>query len=409
MTLSPLAPPGGFPELEEVAGLTLAAHAAAIKYPDRLDMMLAAFDPGTTAAGVFTRSRTAAAPVLVCREHLLNPGPRALVVNAGIANAFTGQTGVEHCRMICAATAGAIACRPGQVFLASTGVIGEPLPVDRIVDSIPDLVQARRGGEWHAVAQSIMTTDTFPKGATTRTRIDGVDVVLSGIAKGSGMIEPNMATLLAFCFTDASIPSDILQQVLAECVGTTFNAITVDGDTSTSDSLLLFATGAAGNRQPRSIDDPALDAFKQALTGLLEDLAIQVVRDGEGASKLIEIRVTGARDDAAARIVAASIANSPLVKTAIAGEDANWGRIVMAVGKAGQEIDPNRLNIMIGGVQITENGERIRGYDEVTVSQHLKQDEIRIAVDLGMGSGIFMMWTCDLTHGYITINADYRS
>lgn len=410
MLVSPLAPPGGFPGLGEVAGVTLAAHAAAIKYPGRMDMMLAAFTPGTTAAGVFTRSRTAAAPVLVCREHLHNPGPRGLVVNAGIANAFTGRrTGMKHCRMVCSAVADALACDPGQVFLASTGVIGEPLPVERLVESVPHLVRAQHGRGWLDAARSIMTTDTFPKGASVRTEINGVEVVLNGIAKGSGMIEPDMATMLAFCFTDAAIPGDVLQQALACAVRTTFNAITVDGDTSTSDTLMLFATGAAGNRQPRSFDDPALDAFKRALTGLLGDLAVQVVRDGEGASKLVEIRVTGAGDDAAARAIAASIANSPLVKTAIGGEDANWGRIVMAVGKAGQEIDPDRLEIRIGGVSVTRDGERIGGYDERAVSQHLKQSEIMIDVDVGVGTGAFTMWTCDLTHGYITINADYRS
>ena len=408
MQSSPLAP-AAFPGLEDVRGVTLATHVAEIKYRGREDLMLAVLEPGTVAAGVYTQSMTAGAPVLVCRSHLDNDGPRALIVSSGNSNAFTGRTGMQHCEMICQSIADAIKCSPGQVFVASTGVIGELLPIAKITGSVPDLVRNLSNSTWLQAASAILTTDTFPKGATARVDIGGTEVVINGFAKGSGMIAPDMATMLAFCFTDANLPRDILQRLLEEANRETFNAITVDSDTSTSDTLMLFATGKASNPAPDSLDDEILVRFRAALKSLMLDLAQQVVRDGEGATKLIKVTVTGAENDEAAKIIARSVANSPLVKTAIAGEDANWGRIVMAVGKAGQKADRDRLEISMGGICITSDGEVVDGYDEDQVTQHLKQQEIIIDVDVGIANGKFTMWTCDLTHGYITINADYRS
>lgn len=405
--------PDVFSALAPINGVRLAVTATGVKYHDRDDLMLASFCPGTTVAGVFTQSSTASAPVLLCREHLQGGVASALIVNSGNANAFTGKIGEQHCQETCHAVAKAINCDVDKIFVASTGVIGERLPIERMVTAIPKLADKLQAGSWQAAARAITTTDTFPKGASIQTTIGDVKVSINGFAKGSGMIEPDMATMLAFIFTDAKIPARILQEILLECNQQSFNCITVDSDTSTSDTCLLFATGKAGNPLATDsngdIEAQSLFEFKKALQTIMLDLAKQVIRDGEGATKLIEITVSGAESARAAKIIAKSIANSPLVKTAIAGEDANWGRIVMAVGKSGQQANRDKLKINIGGVLITENGQVAQGYDEARVSKHLKDNEIFITVDVGIGSGVATVWTCDLTHGYIQINADYRS
>jgi len=410
--ISPLAP-DAFPELPTVPGVRLATGACGVKYRDRTDVLLAAFDAGTTVAGVLTQSKTASAPVDWCRKSLPGGQAQALLVNSGNANAFTGVKGIEAVEATVAAVAETLTCRPSRVFTASTGVIGEPLPFATITQAMDGLAASLAGTDdpavWRAAAGAIMTTDTFAKGASATADIGGTQVTIAGIAKGSGMIAPDMATMLSFVFTDAALPGDVLQGILAETADRTFNAITVDSDTSTSDTVLVFATGAAGNA-PDAAD---IDEFRVALENVMRDLAHQIVRDGEGASKFITISVDGAEHDAAAKRIALSIANSPLVKTAIAGEDANWGRIVMAVGKAGEAADRDKLAIRIGGVEIAAMGEAVDGYDETPVAQHMKGQEIDIAVDVGIASGDAAgratVWTCDLTHGYITINADYRS
>jgi glutamate N-acetyltransferase/amino-acid N-acetyltransferase len=408
---SPLAP-NRFPKLPSIAGVRLATRACGIKYRRRADTCLIEFAPGTRVAGVLTRSLTAAAPVLWCREALDNGRARAILVNAGNANAFTGHAGMASVKRTVAATADRLGCRKRDVLIASTGVIGEPLPDGRIVSALDRLAGSLRPDAWQAAAKAIMTTDTYPKGATRNASIGGRPVLLNGIAKGSGMIAPDMATMLAFVTTDAKLPAALLRRLLASGVERSFNAITVDGDTSTSDTLILAATGQARHaRIPGDLrlNDPAIADFRHALDALLCDLAQQVVRDGEGAQKFIAITVTGAASAGAARRIGLSIANSPLVKTAIAGEDANWGRIVMAVGKAGQRADRDRLAIRIGGIAVARNGQRVSGYDEAPVAAHMKGREIDIEVDVGIGRGRATVWTCDLTHGYIDINADYRS
>ena len=407
MNISPLAP-ACFPDLEDIPGVRLSVAAAGIKYPGRDDLMLAQFAPGTTVAGVLTRSKTASAPVLMCRDHLPRGRARGLIVNSGNANAFTGQPGNLHCRVICQAVASSLDCDAGEVFIASTGVIGEPLPIQRIEGALAGLCSGPQA-RFEDAARAIMTTDTFAKGAGVTSHIGGTRTLIHGIAKGSGMIEPDMATMLAFVFTDAKISAHLLQALLEDANSRSFNAITVDSDTSTSDTCLLFATGKAGNTPPTGLEDAALDCFRQDLQALTLDLARQVVRDGEGATKLIEVRVTGAENDTAARVIAKSIANSPLVKTAIAGEDANWGRIVMAAGKAGMRMEPDKLGISIGGIAVARSGRVVDGYDEGRVSERLQGQNIRIDVEVGIGKGESVVWTCDLTHGYITINADYRS
>ena len=353
-----------------------------------------------------------------CRERLqAGAAPRALLVNAGNANTFTGANGARHVYETCAAAAKQLNCRPEQVLAASTGVIGEPLPVKKIIDAMPRLAKAlvadsdsadsaapADSAAWSRAAAAILTTDTFAKGATATAAIDGVKVTINGIAKGSGMIEPDMATMLAFVFTDAAVEPPALDACLRAAVAQSFHCITVDGDTSTSDTVLLFATGAAANRTTVALDD-----FQRALNRVCADLAVQVVRDGEGASKLITVQVRGGEDDAAAQRIAKCIANSPLVKTAIAGGDANWGRVVMAAGKSGQRLDPARLRVAIGGVTVAAHGARVDDYNEAPLNQHLRGDEILIEVDAGVGDGRACVWTCDLTRGYIDINADYRS
>jgi glutamate N-acetyltransferase/amino-acid N-acetyltransferase len=407
--VSPLAPKT-YPTLPPLAGVRLATVAAGVRYAQRTDVLLAVLAPGTQVAGVFTRSKTASAPVLWCRDKLKGGEARLMVVNSGNANAFTGRAGQEGVREIAAAAAGSAGCRPEQVFMASTGVIGEPLPTAKIIAVLDRLVAETAAGHWRAAAEAIMTTDTFPKLATVTANIDGKKVTLNGIAKGSGMIAPDMATLLSFVFTDANLPAQVLQDCLNEAVGPSFNAITVDSDTSTSDTLLLFATGkGARHAAIAKASDKRLTDFRRALNKLLLDLALMVVKDGEGAQKLIRIDVTGAESNASAKRIALSIANSPLVKTAIAGNDANWGRVVMAVGKSGEPADRDKLQISFGGQVVAEKGMRAAKYSEAATTKAVSGREVEIAVDMGLGKGEARVWTCDLTHGYIDINGSYRS
>ncbi len=400
--ISPLALP--LPELAPVVGVRLGAVAAGIRYTGRTDLFLAEFAPGTTVAGTFTRNRCPGAPVDWCRAVLPGGTARALVVNAGNANVFTGQAGREATLATAQAAATLVGCDPAEVFLASTGVIGQTLPYARIIAALPGLHAALSERGLADAARGMMTTDTFPKAATRTASIGGTPVRITGIAKGSGMVAPDMATMLCFIFTDAALPAATLQPMLAAGVDASFNCTTVDADTSTSDTVLLFATGQAANPQ-----DAALDNFTRALHEVLHDLALMVVRDGEGAQKLVRIDVAGATDAASARRVALAVANSPLVKTAIAGEDANWGRIVMAVGRAGEPADRDRLAIAVGGVWMARAGTVVDGYDEAPVVAHMRGREIAIEIDLGLGHGTGTAWTCDLTHGYIDINGSYRS
>jgi glutamate N-acetyltransferase/amino-acid N-acetyltransferase len=407
---SPLAPER-FPDMPAVAGVRSATGACGVRYPDRRDVVLFELAETTAVAGVFTRSATAAAPVAWCQHALQQSGGRgrAILVNAGNANAFTGRRGDLAVNDEVAAVGDALGCSVEQVYLASTGVIGEALPVDRITGNVPTLTDALAPGGWDAAADAIRTTDTFAKGASRQVELDGVTVTIAGIAKGSGMIQPDMATMLGFVFTDADIAPDVLAAVLQEVNDATFNCITVDGDTSTSDTVLLAATGKAGHAPIAEAGDARLDAFRAALTEVMRDLAQQIVRDGEGAQKFATIRVSGATDRLSARRIGFAIANSPLVKTAIAGSDPNWGRIVMAVGKAGEPADRDRLAITMGGIPVARAGEAVPDYDEAPVARHMAGREIDIAVDVGVGDGEATVWTCDLTHGYIDINADYRS
>jgi glutamate N-acetyltransferase/amino-acid N-acetyltransferase len=407
--VSPLAPKA-FPKLPPLAGVRLSTVAAGVRYQQRTDVLLALLAPGTRVAGVFTTSRTASAPVLWCRDKLKGGEARVLVVNSGNANAFTGKAGQDGVREIAEEAAAVAGCDVRQVFMASTGVIGEPLPTEKITRVLSSLVSQGAAGNWRAAADAIMTTDTYPKAATATATIDGVKVTINGIAKGSGMIAPDMATMLSFVFTDASLPAQVLQECLSAGVGPSFNSITVDSDTSTSDTLLLFATGKGGKHPAiTKASDKKLTEFRRALDAVLLDLALQVVRDGEGAQKLIRIDVTGAESDAAAKRIGLSIANSPLVKTAVAGNDANWGRIVMAVGKSGEAADRDKLKISFGGHVVAEKGMRAAKYNEATATKAVMGREVAIAVDIGLGNGQARVWTCDLTHGYIDINGSYRS
>lgn len=407
MTVSPLAP-AAFPAMPDIAGVTLSTAASGMKYTGRDDMLLMQLSGSGSIAAVFTKSDTAAAPVDWCRRQLGGgSGARAILVNAGNANAFTGDGGMAAVTTCCEGVATKLGCAPGEVLMASTGVIGEPLDSAVLAAHFDSL--ANGSADWQAAAQAILTTDTFAKGASTTAAIGGTDVQIAGIAKGSGMIAPNMATMLAFIATDAALPQPVLAALLADATDRSFNAITVDSDTSTNDSVYLMASGAAGNDAVAGADDPALDDFRGALDQVMQDLARQIVRDGEGATKFITIAVTGAADDTVAHGIGMSIANSPLVKTAVAGEDANWGRIVMAVGKSGAGIDQSKLDISMGGVLIATAGTRVVDYDESPVALHMKGEEIDIAVKVGNGTGTARIWTCDLTHGYISINADYRS
>ncbi|MDD9906390.1 MAG: bifunctional glutamate N-acetyltransferase/amino-acid acetyltransferase ArgJ [Rhodospirillaceae bacterium] len=407
---SPLAPKG-FPRIPAVAGVELAGRHVGLKPAKGVkDLMVARLARGTTVAGVFTKSRCPSAPVDWCRKILSRGQARAIVVNSGNANAFTGLAGDTVVAETVKATAKLVGCPKDQVYVASTGVIGEPVPPDYIAGKLPGMVRGLKPGSWRAAAEAIMTTDTFPKAATRTAKIGNTEVTLAGFTKGSGMIAPDMATMLGFVFTDAKIPARVLQSILKSGADKSYNAITVDSDTSTSDTVLLFATGK-GKRHPAvtSARDAHFRDFRRALDELLVDLATQVVRDGEGAQKLVTIDVSGAVSSASARKIGLTVANSPLVKTAIAGEDANWGRIVMAVGKTGEPADRDKLSISMGGVPITEWGVVREDYVEDPVAEHMKGRNVHIAIDIGLGRGKARVWTCDLTHGYITINADYRS
>ncbi|VTZ28092.1 Glutamate N-acetyltransferase / Amino-acid acetyltransferase [Methylocella tundrae] len=409
--VSPLAPTS-YPDLPEIGGVRFAAGAAGIRYKGRTDVMLALFDKGTEVAGVFTKSKCPSAPVDWCRARLSGGKARALVVNSGNANAFTGRLGAQATKQTAAIAAKATGAPQSEIFLASTGVIGEPLDAAKFDGVLAKLASKAKPGDMFEAAKAIMTTDTYPKVATAKVELDGVTVTLSGMAKGAGMIAPDMATMLSFVFTDAPIAAGALQAMLSKSVQGSFNAITVDSDTSTSDTLLLFATGAAAQRGAPKItaaNDRRLAPFKAALDTLLLDLAHQVVKDGEGARKFVEITVAGAASAAAAKRIALSIANSPLVKTAIAGEDANWGRIVAAVGKAGEKAERDRLAIWFGEIRVANKGQRDPAYDEAEVSKLMREPKIDIYVEIGVGQGKATVWTCDLTKEYVEINGDYRS
>jgi glutamate N-acetyltransferase/amino-acid N-acetyltransferase len=398
-------------KLPAIAGVRLATAETGIRYKNRPDFLLAEFAPGTSVAGVFTTSKSRSAPVDWCVQSLGGGEARALVVNAGNANAFTGKAGVVTVKAVAAAAAKDLDAKPGQIFQASTGVIGEPLDPAPVIGAFAK-AQARLSSDgWDEAARAIMTTDTFAKSATAKAKLGRDTVTLNGIAKGSGMIAPDMATMLVFLFTDAKLPARVLQPLLAASTSKSFNCITVDGDTSTSDTVLLFASGAAGAVSPavRSASDPRLKSFAKALDTLCLDLAHQVVKDGEGAEKFIEVAIAGAESDDAARRIGLAIANSPLVKTAIAGEDANWGRIVMAIGKSGEKAERDKVRIRIGGVQVAKNGMRDPAYREADIMPHMKGRSISIFADVGVGRGKATVWTCDLTHRYIDINGSYRS
>ncbi len=407
-TVSPLAP-ARFPDMPVVAGVTLASHACGVRYEGRTDLLLVEMCDGTTAAGVFTKSLTASAPVEWCRTAVAKGRARILVVNSGNANAFTGSVGIASVKRTVDKAATLVGCKSSEVYIASTGTIGVRLPDEKITDALADARAKLKPETWHDAAKAFMTTDTYPKGATRTATIDGTTVVLNGIAKGAGMIAPDMATMLSYIFTDAALPAEVLQELLSKGVERSFNCITVDSDTSTSDTLMLFATGKAKNKPIKDAKDKRLADFKAKLFDLLLDLSHQVVRDGEGATKFVTIHVSGAAGKRAARTIGMSIANSPLVKTAIAGEDANWGRVVAAVGKAGEKANRDKLSIRMGGVLVADKGEMAAGYDEAPVAAHFKGKDIIIEVDVGVGKGKATVWTCDLTHAYIDINGSYRS
>ncbi|WP_199086149.1 bifunctional glutamate N-acetyltransferase/amino-acid acetyltransferase ArgJ [Bosea sp. ASV33] len=409
--VSPLAPKRQ-PKVPAVPGVRFATAEAGIRYKGRQDVWFALLDEGTQVAGVFTRSKCPSAPVDWCRENLKQGSARAVVVNSGNANAFTGLKGRDSVKLTAEIAAKAAGCKPEEVFIASTGVIGEPLDATKFKGVLDECAKRAADGPWIDAARAIMTTDTFPKALTRKARIDGQEVVIAGIAKGAGMIAPDMATMLSFVFTDAPIAAPVLQALLSKGVKGSFNAVTVDSDTSTSDTLMLFATGKAAARGVpaiNEINDNRLSGFKRALNSILLELAHLVCKDGEGARKFVEVRVTGATSARSAKRVALSIANSPLVKTAIAGEDANWGRVVMAVGKAGEPADRDRLDIGFGDIVVAKQGARAPSYDEVAVSDYMKGDSIVITADLGIGRGKATVWTCDLTKAYVEINGDYRS
>jgi glutamate N-acetyltransferase / amino-acid N-acetyltransferase len=406
--VAPLAP-ARFPDLPPIAGVRLAAGAAGIRYQGRKDLMLVELAPGSTVAGLLTQSLMPGQPVIWCRECLAAGRVRAIVANSGNANVFTGRAGRQVVESTAAATARLLGCDPKEVFIASTGVIGEPPPADRISTALPKLAPLLSAEGWEDAARAIMTTDTFPKGATASAKIDGATVRLNGFCKGSGMIAPDMATMLAYLFTDASLPATVMQPLLRASAEISFNSMTIDGDTSTSDTLLLCATQQVRHPAVAGAEDPRLADFRRALDQVCIDLAKQLARDGEGAGKFVTIEVSGAENDRAARRIGLTIGNSPLVKTALSAGDPNWGRIVMAVGRAGEKADPNRLSISIGGIPIAKDGGPVVGYDERPVTEYMKGREIIITVDLGVGGGTATVWTCDLTHGYIDINASYRS
>ena len=408
--VSPLAP-ASMPALPAIRGVGLATAQAGIRYSGRTDVLYVGLDAGTAAAGVFTRSRCPSAPVDWCREALAGGSARVLVVNSGNANAFTGSRGRDAVALTAQIAAAAAGCAEGEVFVASTGVIGEPLDATKFKGVLAECAARMAAGAeaWDAAARAIMTTDTFPKSASRMAEIDGVAVTINGIAKGAGMIAPDMATMLAFVFTDAALPQPVLQAMLKDGADKSFNCVTIDGDTSTSDTLMLFATAAAATASVSDAADPRLAGFRAALDDLLIELAQLVAKDGEGARKFVTVEVGGAESDASAHRIAMSIANSPLVKTAVAGEDANWGRVVMAVGKAGEPADRDRLAIWFGDVRVAVAGARDPDYSEDAASAVMRESDVVVRVDLGLGSGKARVWTCDLTKGYIEINGDYRS
>ncbi len=408
--VSPFAPET-FPNLPPIAGFTMATAEAGVKYQGRTDLWVMRADAGTQVAGVFTQNLCPGAPVDWSRRALsmATEGPRLVVVNSGTANVFGGQKSRDAVSETVEGIAAYFDCEASAVLLASTGVIGEPLEASKLVAKFPEIKADLKSDGWEAGARAIMTTDTHAKGASVTSIIDGVKVGINGIAKGSGMIAPDMATMLAFVATDANISQEVLQSLLSELTQSTFNAITVDSDTSTSDTLLLFASGAAKHHKIVDIDDPDISEFKSALQSVLHDLAMQIIKDGEGITKFVTIKVEDAVSDISAKRIGMSIANSPLVKTAIAGEDANWGRIVMAVGKAGEPAERDKLSIWMGPHLLAQQGQRIESYSELDGSDYMKNDEIEIKVNLGLGTGRAIVYTCDLTHAYIDINADYRS
>ena len=392
-----------------VNGVRMATAKTKTKYKGRSDLLLIELVSGTSVAGVLTKSTAPGHPVIWCRDKLQKGKARGLVVNAGNANVFNGKSGMQAVEAIAKSVGTLLHCAKNEVYVASTGVIGERLDPTKIVEKIATLKDDLQNQNWKDAAIAITTTDTFPKGSHRVVKVGKTSVNIVGIAKGSGMIAPDMATMLGFIFTDAQIPAQILQKLLTRNVKSTFNSITVDGDTSTSDTLLLFATGVAEHSVPSNDHDPILKEFEIGLNEVMLDLAKQIVRDGEGAQKLIKINVSGASSSTSARRIGLSIANSPLVKTAIAGEDANWGRVVMAVGKSGEKADRDKLGVWFGGIKIAENGGVVDNYDERPVAKHMQGHEVIIDVDVGVGRGTATVWTCDLTHGYININADYRS
>jgi glutamate N-acetyltransferase / amino-acid N-acetyltransferase len=409
--VSPFAPTI-LPKLAPVAGVRFATAEAGIRYKNRTDLMVAVMDEGTAAAGVLTQSKTCSAPVLWCRKSLKHGAARILVVNSGNANAFTGMKGAAAVEATAVAAASAVGCKEKDVYIASTGVIGEPLDAAKFTDLLAGLATSAQPDAFEAAARAIMTTDTYPKLATRTAVIGETTVTINGFCKGAGMIAPDMATMLCFIFTDAAIAADVLQELLNEHVKTTFNSMTIDGDTSTSDTCLVFATGAAqarGQKPVTKTKSKRLKDFSNALQDLMRDLAIQVAKDGEGISKFVTFIVEGAESESAARKIALSCANSPILKTAIAGEDPNWGRVVMAVGKSGEAADRDQLAIWFGEHCVARNGERADEYDEPTVAKYMKNAEITIRIDAGVGKAAATVWTCDLTHDYVSINADYRS
>ncbi|GHB28945.1 arginine biosynthesis bifunctional protein ArgJ [Pseudovibrio japonicus] len=407
-TISPLAPKS-FPELPEISGVRLATAAAGLKYEGRTDVLLAVFDEPAQIAGVFTTSKCTSAPVDWCKQNLAKGVVRAIMVNSGNANAFTGKKGLASVELSAAILSKATGFAADELYLASTGVIGEPLPAEKFEGVADGLVADAVADKWMDAAKAIMTTDTYPKLSTRTVKLGEATVTLNGIAKGAGMIAPDMATMLGFLFTDAPIKASTLQSLLSECVGGSFNSITVDSDTSTSDTVLLAATGAVGDEWIEDSADPRLAEFRAALSSMMLELAQMIVRDGEGATKFVEVQVEGAESDASAKRIALAIANSPLMKTAFAGEDANWGRVVMAVGKAGEPADRDKLAIWFGDIRVAVEGERDPDYSEEDASAVMKEDEIILKVDLGIGQGRATVWTCDLTKEYVAINGDYRS
>ncbi len=407
-TISLLAPKS-YPELPEVKGVRLSTAAAGLKYEGRTDVLLAVFDSPAQIAGVFTKSKCTSAPVDWCKQNLSKGVVRAIMVNSGNANAFTGKKGRASVELSADILSKATGFAADELYLASTGVIGEPLPAEKFAGVADGLVADAVADNWMDAAQAIMTTDTYPKLSTRRVKLGEATVTLNGIAKGAGMIAPDMATMLGFLFTDAPIKAPVLQAMLSDYTGGSFNSITVDSDTSTSDTVLLSATGSAGGDWVDDVADPRLAEFREALFSMMLELAQMIVRDGEGATKFVEVQVKGADSDVSAKRIALAIANSPLVKTAFAGEDANWGRVVMAVGKAGEPADRDKLAIWFGDVRVAVEGERDPDYSEDEASAVMKEDEITLKVDLGIGSGSAKVWTCDLTKEYVAINGDYRS